>query len=436
MIDIKKTMQDIDLMKDNIRNRNMTVDVDDVISLYEKMTAQQREIEDLQAQANKNAKKIQGLSGDERSAIFEAGKALKTKISTLNSKYVEIEKRFNESAKALPNWTSQDVPIGNTDEDNLEIFRFMEPTNFDFQPQDHISLGNKLELIDFDAGAKVAGSKFYFLKNEAVLLQHALKSFAFSKAMEFGFTPLQTPDVARNNILEGVGFAPRGESSNTYEIKDHDLSLIATAEIAVGGLHSQEVLREDSLPLLYVAESHCFRTEAGSGGQASKGLYRVHQFEKIELFAFTTPEQSEVVHEKIRELEESIYQDLNIPYRVVLNCTGDLGAPAFKKYDIEAWMPGKGETGEYGEVTSASNCTDYQSRRLDIKYRCDNDSKNKYVHTLNGTATALSRTILAIIENYQTSDGGVLIPDCLKPYLGMDMIKPKSSKSPVFSRKF
>lgn len=426
MIDIKRVFREQEAMRRNIAERNMPVDLDSVLTLYTQRSQIIQKLEDLQAQANQNAREIRNVDGAKRAEMVEQGKRLKEQMTNLSTQSQAIETEFNDQAGALPNWMAPDVPRGNTDEDNLEVSRFMEPTQFSFQPKDHVALGESLDLIDFESGAKVAGTKFYFLKNQAVLLQHAIKSFAFRKAMEQGFIPLQTPDLARNAILKGVGYAPRGDSSNTYVIEGHDLSLIATAEIAVGGMHSDEVLQQSRLPLLYVAESHCFRTEAGAGGRASKGLYRVHQFDKIELFAFTTPEQSDEVHERIRELEESIYQDLGIPYRIVLNCSGDLGAPAYKKYDIEAWMPGKGDAGEYGEVTSASNCTDYQARRLNIKYRNEATSKNEYVHTLNGTATALSRTMIAIIENYQTADGGIMIPSVLQPYTGFSQIKPKS----------
>lgn len=426
MIDIKKVFQNQDAMRKNIADRNMPVDLDAVLALHAQRSEVTQQLERVQAEANQNARDIRSVDAAQRAQMVEQGRRLKDQITELSTRHLAIETDFNEQAGALPNWMSPDVPRGNSDEENLEVSRFMEPTRFDFQPKDHVALGASLDLVDFESGTKVTGPKFYFLKNQAVLLQHALKAFAFRKAMERGFIPLQTPDLARNAILKGVGYAPRGDSSNTYVIEGHDLSLIATAEIAVGGMHSEETLQQSRLPLLYVAESHCFRTEAGAGGRASKGLYRVHQFDKIELFAFTTPEQSEEVHERIRELEESIYQDLEIPYRVVLNCSGDLGAPAYKKYDIEAWMPGKGDAGEYGEVTSASNCTDYQARRLNIKYKNDETGKNEYVHTLNGTATALSRTLIAIMENYQTADGRIMVPKVLQPYLGFAQIQPKT----------
>ena len=268
----------------------------------------------------------------------------------------------------------------------------------------------------------MTGAKFYFLKNEAVLLELALKLFVMKIAAGFGYTTLITPDLAKKSVLIGTGFSPRGEESNIYNLEDLDLSLIATSEITVGGIHADEILEEDQLPVKYVAASHCFRREAGSGGRESKGLYRVHQFSKIELFQITKPEEGENALNEILNIEETIYQQLGLPYRVVRICAGDLGAAAFKKYDIEAWMPGRDSEEKYGEVTSASNCTDFQSRRLNIRYR-DKDNKKTHPYTLNGTAIALSRTLMAILENYQQEDGSVIIPEVLRPYIGLDVIK-------------
>jgi seryl-tRNA synthetase len=434
MIDIRELVSDVDLiekMRSNIIARNVDVDLDQVVALYQENLRQKRVLETARAQSNQNAAEVQKATDPvTRTALIESGKKLKAEITQLAANQVVAEEKLAEVANRIPNWMAPDVPIGADEFANKEVARFLEPTVFTFKPKDHLVLGNSLDLVDFESGSKVAGPKFYFLKNEAVLLQHAIKTFVFRKAIESGFTCLHTPDMAKNAILQGTGFSPRGESSNTYMIEGEDLSLVATAEIAVGGMHAGDILKAEDLPLLYVAESHCFRKEAGTAGRSSKGLYRVHQFEKIELFAFTMPEQSEEVHERIRKLEESIYQALKLPYRIVINCSGDLGAPAYKKYDIEAWMPGKGDNGEYGEVTSASNCTTYQSRRLNIRFKNPDTGKNEYVHTLNGTAVALSRTPVAIMENYQTEEGGIVIPDVLRPYMGISYIPPRpDSKS-------
>jgi len=423
VIDIKRILHNPAEMAANIAERKVNANLDQVISLYQSYLTASGELQEQQARSNQIAKATPKADAENRARLIEEARQVRQRIAETKHTSDALRIEFMEAASTLPNWMSPEVPRGDTDHDNLEVKRYLEPTQFSFQPKDHLEIGSKLGLIDFESGAKVAGSKFYFLKREAVLLQHAIKSFAFAKAIEKGFICVQTPDIARNSILKGVGFNPRGESSNTYELEGMDASLIATAEIAVGGMHAEEVLDLTDGPILYAAESHCFRRESGSSGQSSKGLYRVHQFEKVELFAFATPEQSEEVHQKILALEEEIYQDLGVPYRVVLNCSGDLGAPAYKKYDIEAWMPGKGENGEYGEVTSASNCTDYQARRLNIKYKSD-AGKNEYAHTLNGTAVALSRTLVAILENYQTAEGGVKIPEVLRPYMRINEIKP------------
>jgi seryl-tRNA synthetase len=243
-----------------------------------------------------------------------------------------------------------------------------------------------------------------------------------------GYTPVITPDVARVDVLEGIGFLPRDpdpEKRNVYSLADTDLCLVATAEITLGGMHKEQILDAAKLPLKYVGLSHCFRTEAGAAGKETKGLYRVHQFTKVEMFVFCTAEQSEAMHEELRGIEEEIFQKLGLPYQVIDTCTGDLGGPAYRKYDLEAWMPARGEHGVYGEVTSTSNCTDYQARRLNIRYRPPNQKGTRFAHTLNGTAVAVSRAILAILENYQQSDGSVIVPDVLRPWVGKERIAPK-----------
>lgn len=431
MINVRELVSDpklIEEMRFNILARQSNGDVDEVTRLYAEQLSGKQRVEELQAAANRNAKAVGVANANDRAALIQSGQAIRAEIGAATEANKPVVAAFNSAAMQLPNWMSPDVPRGSSDVDNKVVATFLQPTRFDFTPKDHLQLGQDLELIDFERGAKVAGPKFYFLKNEMVLLQHAIKSFAFRKAIDHGFSCLHTPDVAKNSVLQGIGFSPRGAESNTYELQGENMSLVATAEIAVGGMHANDVFNVDELPLLYAAESHCFRREAGQAGRSSKGLYRVHQFEKVELFAFATPAQSERVHEHIRQLEEAIYQDLGLPYQVVLNCSGDLGAPAYKKYDIEAWMPGKDDGGAYGEVTSASNCTDYQSRRLNIRYKDPATGRTDFVHTLNGTAVALSRTSLAIMENYQTKDGGIRIPEVLVPYMGMTEIAPKSQR--------
>jgi len=316
-----------------------------------------------------------------------------------------------------------DAPVGKEDKDNLEVKRVGEPTAFDFEPKDHVQLGQDLDIIDFDAGTKVSGTKFYYLKNEGVFLELGLVRYALDILARKGFTPFITPDVAKTEILEGIGFNPRGAESNVYSVEGEGSCLVGTAEITLGGYYSDTILPKDRLPLRMAGLSHCFRREAGSSGQFSKGLYRVHQFTKLEMFVYCLPEDSDRLHEELRLIEEEIFAGLGLPFRVVDTCTGDLGAPAYRKWDLEAWMPGR-NGGEWGEVTSTSNCTDYQARRLNIKYK-DDDGRNKYVHTLNGTAVAISRALVALLENYQQADGSVMMPAVLVPYVGFEVIRKK-----------
>ena len=247
--------------------------------------------------------------------------------------------------------------------------------------------------------------------------------YALNILRKHGFTPFITPDVAKAEILQGIGFNPRGNESNVYCIEEEGTCLVATAEITLGGYHSGEILDKAKLPLKYCGLSHCFRREAGAAGQFSKGLYRVHQFTKLEMFVYCTPEESDALHEQLRQIEEEIFTGLKIPFRVVDTCTGDLGAPAYRKWDLEAWMPGR-NGGDWGEVTSTSNCTDFQARRLNVRFK-DDDGKNKYVHMLNGTAVAVSRVLVAILENYQNADGSITVPEVLVPFCGFDVIKKK-----------
>lgn len=404
-------------MRRNLEARNMTMDLDALLASYELYKKTKQRYEQLRAESNRLTHSLQQTTeAASRTTLIQTAKKIKLLLTELKPAVDEASQTYTALLGQLPNWTSPDVPLGHSDADNQVLNTVGKPSQFNFAVKDHMELGKLHDIIDFDAGAKVAGSKFYFLRKEAVLLQHALKRYVFEKCMTAGFIPLSTPDIAHNHILQGVGFAPRGDESNTYQLEGLDKSLIATAEICVGGMHADEIIAGASLPLMYVAESHCFRREAGAAGQSSKGLYRVHQFEKIELFILCAPEDSEQLHEQLLALQEDIYQGLGIAYRVVLNCTGDLGAPAFKKYDLEAWMPGKG-TGEYGEITSASNCTDYQARRLNIRYRSSPASKPQYLHTLNGTAMALGRTMVAIMEGLQCADGSFRIPEALWKYL-------------------
>lgn len=421
MLDIKLIIENTEKIRDSIHKRGVNADLDALLKLYTTRKALMLNLENKRAEANQIAKIIPKAQATEKQDLVNKGRALNHEISMLEEELRKIDELYNEAMLTIPNLLADDTPIGESDAENVVLRTNLTPREFDFVPKDHVEIGKALDLIDFDSGTKVTGAKFYFLKNEAVFLELALKLFAMKIAAEFGYTTLITPDLAKKSIMTGTGFSPRGDESNIYNLEDLDLSLIATAEITVGGMHADEIVDENKLPLKYVAESHCFRREAGSGGKESKGLYRVHQFSKIELFQITRPEDSEAALEEILKIEETIYQKLQLPYRVVRICGGDLGAAAFKKYDIEVWMPGRESDEKYGEVTSASNCTDFQSRRLNIRYR-DKENKRVYPYTLNGTAIALSRTLMAILENYQQKDGSIVIPEVLRAYIGKDII--------------
>jgi len=424
MLDYRFIKENLAAVKANIIARNMHSDADAVVALFDKRTELVTSMQVLLTRRNDNAKAMKGkLSDEDRKRLIDEGKSIKDEIAASEAALEQAERELDIAGRTIPNMAHPDAPVGKEDKENTEVKRVGEPTKFAFEPKDHVQLGEALDLIDFDAGTKVSGVKFYYLKNEAVFLEQALIMYALNLLRKRGFTPFITPDVAKEEILQGIGFNPRGKESNVYSIEEEGTCLVATAEITLGGYHKDEILPKEKLPLFYCGLSHCFRREAGAAGQFSKGLYRVHQFNKLEMFVYCLPEQSSELHEKLRLIEEEIFIGLGIPFRVVDTCTGDLGAPAYRKWDLEAWMPGR-NGGDWGEVTSTSNCTDFQSRRLNVRYK-DDDGKNKYVHMLNGTAIALSRAMIAVIENYQQADGSIKIPSALVPFCGFDVIKAR-----------
>jgi seryl-tRNA synthetase len=424
MLDYKFIKDNLPAVRKNIADRYMKADADLVVELFDRRNAALRALEDERKKRNENAAAMKGkLEADARQKLIDEGKALKERIAALEAESAELEARLDEEGRKIPNMAHPSAPLGKEDKDNLEVKRVGEPTKFDFEPKDHVQLGADLDIIDFDAATRVSGTKFYYLKNQGVILELALVRYALDILMKKGFTLFTTPDIAKTEILEGIGFNPRGAESNVYTVEGEGTCLIGTAEITLGGYYSGTVLDRSTLPLRLAGLSHCFRREAGAAGQFSKGLYRVHQFTKVEMFSYCLPEDSDAMHEELRGIEEEIFSGLGIPFRVVDTCTGDLGAPAYRKWDLEAWMPGR-SGGEWGEVTSTSNCTDYQARRLNVKFK-DEDGKNKYVHMLNGTAIACSRGIIAVLENFQRADGSVAIPEALIPYCGFSEIRRK-----------
>jgi len=471
MLDRKFILEKPATVKENCARRGVQVDIDRFVALETERRAKDAQVQDLNRRANEVSKSIgQAKDPADREARKEEGRRLREQKDATQKALDALAAELDELHAAIPNMTHPLAPVGGP-EASAELRRGQAPIRqFNFRPRDHVELAEKLDLIDFDGGARVAGHGFYFLKNEAVLLELALQQFAVNLLIGRGYTPMITPDLARNEILSGIGFLPRGPETQIYSIENTDLSLVATAEITLGGLLAKQILDEEQLPLRFVGISHCYRTEAGAHGRATRGIYRVHQFTKVEMFAFTTPEQSEALHEEICNLECEIFDALGIPYRVIDTAAGDLGGPAYRKFDLEAWMPGRGNaqaaaqegataglpssanapaataksalpdepavasgapaahgqdahaTGEWGEITSTSNCTDYQARRLGIRYKTKGEKGTHFVHTLNGTAVAISRALIAILENYQLEDGSVEVPKVLRPYVGKDVI--------------
>jgi seryl-tRNA synthetase len=424
MLDISFIRDNLDAVETNIRNRHMKADARAAVDLADQRSAAIQKLEALRASRNDNAGRMKGkLDPAERQGLIEEGKQIKEAIAAAEVTVETAEKALKVELMKIPNMAHPDAPVGKLDTDNPEIKRVGTPTKFSFPALDHVQLGEKLDIIDFEAGTKVSGTKFYFLKNEGVFLELALTRYVMDLLVKKGFTPYITPDIAKEEILEGIGFNPRGEESNIYPLEGTGTCLVGTAEITLGGYYADQIVDVSAGPIRMAGLSHCFRREAGAAGQFSKGLYRVHQFTKVEMFVYCKPDQSDALHEELRAIEEEIFAGLDIPFRVVDTCTGDLGAPAYRKYDLEAWMPGRGD-GEWGEVTSTSNCTDFQARRLGIRYK-DDSGKNRPVHMLNGTAIAISRGIIAVLENFQQADGSVRIPKNLVPYTGFDVIKPR-----------
>ncbi len=423
MLDAQFIRENLEAVKTNCRNRNVKADVDRVVQLDDERKHRLQQLQLEQQRLNEISKLVpKEKDAEKKEALIREGRNLRSDISAHEEQVKKDAEDLRAILLTIPNMSHPAAPVGTTAQDNKVIRRWGEPRKFDFSIKDHVALAEDLDLVDFEAGSKVAGQKFYFLKNDAVLLELALVQYAMGTLIREGYTPIITPDVARNEVLEGIGFIPRGPETQIYSLENTDLCLIATAEITLGGMHQDQILDELQLPIKYVGLSHCFRTEAGAPGRDTRGLYRVHQFTKVEMFAFCAPDQSETIHEELLHIEESIFQGLGLPYQVIDTCTGDLGGPAYRKYDLEAWMPGRGKAGEYGEVTSTSNCTDYQARRLNIRYKIPGQKGTRFVHTLNGTAVAVSRAILAILENNQQADGSVVIPEAVRPIVGKDRI--------------
>ncbi|MBB1536305.1 serine--tRNA ligase [Candidatus Saccharibacteria bacterium] len=414
MLDINFIRNNKELVEHSIKEKMYkNVNLDEILALDDQRKTLLQQVEALRKERNDNTAKMKnGKPSDE---LIAKGKEIKEKLSTLEADLSNFEKELNTKLKTVPNVIFDDVPLGD-ESASVEVKKWGECKTTGV---DHLDYAVSRDWVDFERGAKVAGAKFYYVKGGLALLENALIQFGIKKIVEHGFTLMDVPDLVNSRVLEGTGFAPRSsEQSDEYYIEGEDLALIATAEMPITGYHMDEIIDEDKLPLFYAGFSACFRKEAGAYGKHTRGLFRVHQFNKLEMYAFCTPEQSKEIHEKLRAIEEEIWQEIGIPYHVINIAAGDLGAPAAKKYDIEYWSP---VDQKYREITSCSNCTDFQARGLNIRVR-RKDGTVEVLHTLNGTAISLARTMVAVIENFAEEGGKLRVPAVLQPYLGTDML--------------
>ena len=414
MLDINFIRNNKELVEHSIKEKMYkNVNLDEILALDDQRKVLLQQVEALRKERNDNTAKMKnGKPSDE---LIAKGKEIKEKLSTLEVDLSNFEKELNTKLKTVPNVIFDDVPLGD-ESASVEVKKWGECKTTGV---DHLDYAVSRDWVDFERGAKVAGAKFYYVKGGLALLENALIQFGIKKIVEHGFTLMDVPDLVNSRVLEGTGFAPRSsEQSDEYYIEGEDLALIATAEMSITGYHMDEIIDEDKLPLFYAGLSACFRKEAGAYGKHTRGLFRVHQFNKLEMYSFCTPEQSKEIHEKLRGIEEEIWQEIGIPYHVINIAAGDLGAPAAKKYDIEYWSP---VDQKYREITSCSNCTDFQARGLNIRVR-RKDGTVEVLHTLNGTAISLARTMVAVIENFAEEGGKLRVPAVLQPYLGTDML--------------
>jgi seryl-tRNA synthetase len=412
MLDINFIRENPDIVKNACENKNIKVDVKKLLELDKQKRQLMQETESLKAEQNKISR-----SGDK--SLIEQAKEIKVKIKDLEPKLEELEKELQPLLLTLPNIPFDEVPVGKDDTQNVVVRQIGKHPEFDFQAKDYMQVAEPLDLIDTERAGKVAGSRFGYIKGDLALLEFALINLVLDTVKKEGFKPIIPPVMIKNQIARGTGYYEAGDESEAYYLPADDLYLTGTSEQSLLAMHADEVLQEKDLPIRYIGFSTCFRREAGSYGKDTKGILRVHQFDKLEMFIYSTPEQSKQEHEKILAIEEKLMKDLDLPYQVLNICTGDLGRPAAKKYDIETWLPSEQK---YRETHSSSNCTDFQARRLNIRYK-DKENKMQFCHTLNGTAFAIGRILIMIIENYQQKDGSIKVPEILQKYCGVKVIK-------------
>lgn len=409
MLDVKFIRENPELVQSDAAKKGYDISIKDLLKQDETRRKLKTEADEIRKNRNAINEEIKQAKGKPDASLIEKTKQLKNELQLIEEEFFQAQEKFDELIQIVPNILGSDVPLGG-EEDNVEIKSWGTRKE---NAEDHLEYMTKRGWVDFERGAKVAGAKFYYLKGNGALLENAIYQFALNMLIKEGFEFMTVPHMVTERIAYGSGFAPKSsEESNEYFVNDN-LMLIGTAEAPLTGYHADEIINESELPLKYVGYSPCYRREAGAYGKHSRGLFRVHQFNKLEMYIFTTKEDSEKMHQEILSYEEKIWQALNIPYRVVNIAAGDLGAPAAKKYDIEYWSP---VDNAYRELTSCSNCTDFQARNLNIRVRRKN-GEVEILHTLNGTAVSLARSIIAIVENYQQPDGSLIVPEVLKPYL-------------------
>lgn len=417
MIDLRILRTDPERVRESLQRRGSDIDLDALISTDESHRTLIGEVEMLRAEQNKVNREIVSVSGAQRDSLIESMRDLSDRLTKLEAEQSQVKAKLDEALAWVPNLVHPEVPAGSTEEDNVVLREVGRRPSFDFEPRDHLDLGETLGIIDVERAAKISGTRFGILKGAGALLELALVRFAIDELTSKGFIPVVPPVLVREDTLFGMGFFPASREE-AYEITKDELFLVGTSEAPLAGMHTDEILPGEQLPIRYVAFSSCFRREAGTYGRDTRGIIRLHQFEKVEMFILCAPAESEAEHERILAHEEEIFQALGIPYRVVDTCAGELGAPYSRKFDIEAWLPG---AERWLEITSCSNALDYQSRRLAIRSKAEGETT--LVHTLNGTAVT-GRVIVALLENHQRADGSVSIPEILTPYTGFDSISP------------
>jgi seryl-tRNA synthetase len=418
VIDLKLLRDEPDAVRAAYARRGGVEGLDRVVELDRKHRDLLRRVEDLRAEQNTASKSIAQAAPEQRPTAIEKAKALADEIKALEPELERAQSELEETAAYLPNLPHESVPEGLSEDDNVVEREVGDKPDFDFEPKEHVELGEALGIFDSERAVKTSGSRFVYLTGPGVILELALVRFAIDFLIQRGFKPAVTPVLVREHAMYGTGFLP-AEEHEFYRVERDDLYLTGTSEVALAAMHAEEILDEGALPVRYAGFSSCFRREAGTYGRETKGLIRVHQFDKVEQFSFAHPDVSWDEYDAIRANQEEILQTLELPYRVLVMCGGDLGAAAAKKIDNEAWLPG---AGRYMEVTSATNATDYQARRLQVRFR--SGGHTRLVHMLNGTACAVGRTIVALLENHQRADGSVAIPEALRSYMGMDELQP------------